>query len=118
MSQKAKTIFPGNPRALRLIQALVILVVVPLMITNVSRGGTQTVATDPGVRGGTAGAGAPVTGLTANQLAYFNAGLDDFMQFQSVLGTVSDTGPGLGPTFNAESCGQCHAQPAMGGTSP
>ena len=25
---------------------------------------------------------------------------------------------GLGPTFNGESCGQCHSQPATGGTSP
>jgi len=116
MSQKAKTIFQANPKTLRQLKVLIILL--PLVITSVTRGGTQTVATDPGVRGGPAGVGAPLAGLTDNQTAYFNAGLNDFMELQSVLGSIADTGVGLGPRFNGESCGQCHAQPAVGGTSP
>ena len=78
----------------------------------------QTVATDPGVRGGPPGAGRQIPGLTDNQKAFFLAGMADFNQLQSVKGTVANTGPGLGPRFNGESCGQCHAQPAIGGTSP
>ena len=29
-----------------------------------------------------------------------------------------ETGSGLGPTFNGNSCAMCHAQPATGGSSP
>ena len=75
-------------------------------------------AKDPGVRGGPPGAGTPITGLTTNQLAFFSAGVTSFEEIDSVTGTVSGTGGGLGPRFNAEGCGQCHAQPATGGTSP
>jgi CxxC motif-containing protein (DUF1111 family) len=78
----------------------------------------QNVATDPGVRGGPAGAGKAIAGLTDNQKAFFAAGLADFLQFESVKGTVLNTGSGLGPRFNGEGCGQCHAQPATGGSSP
>ncbi len=81
-------------------------------------GETQTAATDPGVRGGPAGAGGPIIGLTESQKAFYMSGLTEFLQIDSVKGTVSNTGAGLGPRFNAESCGQCHAQPAAGGTSP
>jgi len=75
-------------------------------------------AHDPGVRGGPPGAGGPIAGLTANQLAFFNAGLDNFQEIASVNGRIPDTGIGLGPRFNAESCAQCHAQPVIGGSSP
>jgi CxxC motif-containing protein (DUF1111 family) len=50
-------------------------------------------------------------GLTANELEYFNAGLADFNELENV-------GDGLGPRFNLDSCSGCHAQPAVGGTSP
>jgi len=72
---------------------------------------TQSGAHDPGVRGGPAGAGSFVAGLTQNQQSYFASGLVDFADVESVKG-------GLGPRFNAESCAQCHAQPAIGGSSP
>ena len=75
-------------------------------------------AKDPGVRGGAPGAGTPIAGLSTNQLAFFNAGLTNFELIDSVTGSLSNTGNGLGPRFNAESCAQCHAQPATGGTSP
>ncbi|HXZ54380.1 MAG TPA: di-heme oxidoredictase family protein [Burkholderiales bacterium] len=68
-------------------------------------------ARDPGVRGGPAGAGGPIAGLTASELVFFDAGKDEFSQAEE----VSD---GLGPTMNLDGCGGCHLQPAVGGTSP
>src|SRR5262245_44877108 len=73
---------------------------------------------DPGVRGGPAGSGGPLPGLTTNQSKYFSSGLDEFNQRESVSGTIPGTGSGLGPRFNLDSCGGCHTQPAAGGTSP
>ena len=69
--------------------------------------------TDPGVRGGSAGAGGPLSSVAANPtlLAFFETGLEDFEE-------VEDVPDGLGPRFNALSCGECHSQPAIGGTSP
>jgi CxxC motif-containing protein (DUF1111 family) len=66
---------------------------------------------DPGVRGGPAGAGGQLPGLTEDQIAFFELGLEDFAEAEGV-------GDGLGPRFNADGCGTCHSQPAIGGTSP
>src|SRR5688572_1600673 len=66
---------------------------------------------DPGLRSGPSGAGAPLAGLTANELIFFDAGRDDFAEAEGV-------GDGLGPRFNLDSCGGCHLQPDIGGTSP
>jgi CxxC motif-containing protein (DUF1111 family) len=75
--------------------------------------------TDPGPRTGPAGAGVVFTGLNANEKAFFSAAQAVFAEIDSVKGTLSgEPGVGLGPTFNGNSCAQCHAQPAMGGTSP
>jgi CxxC motif-containing protein (DUF1111 family) len=68
-------------------------------------------AKDPGVRGGSAGAGGPLPGLTNAELALFQAGVAAFGEVEAVPN-------GLGPRFNFDSCGGCHAQPATGGTSP
>ena len=68
-------------------------------------------AQDPGVRGGPAGAGSPFTALTPGQRRFFDAGQQDFVEADGV-------DEGLGPRFNLDSCGGCHAQPAFGGTSP
>ncbi len=88
-------------------------------LTVVEHGATQSSpARDPGPRVGPAGAGGAITGLTSNQQAFFSAGLVNFSEVDSVKGTISGTGNGLGPRFNAESCAQCHAQPATGGSSP
>jgi CxxC motif-containing protein (DUF1111 family) len=65
---------------------------------------------DPGVRGGPPGAGQPLPNLTANEREFFEAGLEDFAEAEGV-------GDGLGPRFNLDSCGGCHLQPAVGGTS-
>ena len=75
--------------------------------------------TDPGVRGGAAGAGGAIPGLTATQLGVFNSALTTFQQINSVFGNLpGETGEGLGPGFNMNSCSGCHFQPAVGGTSP
>ena len=68
-------------------------------------------ARDPGVRGGTAGAGGPIGGLTGSEPDMFTAGLEAFSEEE----TVKD---GVGPRFNFVSCAGCHAQPAIGGSSP
>jgi CxxC motif-containing protein (DUF1111 family) len=70
-----------------------------------------TSAVDPGVRSGDAGAGAPIPGLSPSQLEYFGASRDDFAEEESVA-------DGLGPRMNLNSCGGCHSQPAVGGSSP
>lgn len=72
---------------------------------------------DPGVRGGPAGAGGALAGLSSNEVAFFNGALKRFQEIDSVSGTLT-SGSGLGPRFNADSCATCHAQPAVGGTSP
>ena len=78
----------------------------------------QTVA-DPGVRGGTPGAGGPLPGLTPVQQQFFTATQAIFQEVDSVSGTVTGApGSGLGPRFNADSCAACHQTPAIGGTSP
>src|SRR5215471_3186547 len=66
---------------------------------------------DPGVRTDAPGAGGAISGLTANQLEYFNAGRATFTEQETVA-------EGLGPRFNLDSCSGCHGQPAVGGTSP
>ena len=129
MSLKGKTCVAGKSR-LRPARAHLMLLLVPSLVFMFSaglrgapadsRGTPQNTnrATDPGLRGGPPGAGSPVAGLTSNQLAFFTAGEADFNEIDSVSGTISGTGKGLGPRFNAEGCAQCHAQPAVGGTSP
>ena len=94
----------------------VLLFVYPALATKPI--GTPFIAKDPGVRGGPADAGGPINDLTQAELAFFNAGLDQFEEVQSVRGTIPNTSPGLGPRFNLDSCGGCHAQPVTGGTSP
>src|SRR5262245_65122448 len=69
--------------------------------------------TDPGPRGGAAGAGAPIPGLTVKEGKFFDAGLDEFQEVQSVNGSVANTEEGLGPRFNMNSCSSCHAHPAV-----
>jgi CxxC motif-containing protein (DUF1111 family) len=72
-------------------------------------------AVDPGVRGGPAGAGTPLPGLTADETAFFRDGLARFTEIEVVTGGSNN---GLGPRFNSNQCSSCHSQPAIGGTSP
>ena len=75
--------------------------------------------TDPGPRGGSASAGGPAAGLGTDYTSLFTSARQRFMEVDSVSGGISgENGVGLGPTFNANSCASCHAQPAAGGTSP
>jgi CxxC motif-containing protein (DUF1111 family) len=73
---------------------------------------------DPGPRGGAPGAGGRIAGLTLKESKFVDAGLDEFLEVQSVTGSVPNTEEGLGPRFNLNSCAGCHQQPAVGGTSP
>jgi len=68
------------------------------------------VASDPGVRGGPAGAGDPL-GLSPSEQLFFAQGK---IQFEE----ADPADEGLGPRFNLDSCVGCHSQPASGGTSP
>ena len=69
---------------------------------------------DPGPRPGPATAGGPYPTLNANEQAYFE---QSFLRFQEV-DVVTGPSPGLGPTFNGNSCAMCHSQPFFGGSGP
>jgi CxxC motif-containing protein (DUF1111 family) len=74
---------------------------------------------DPGPRGGIANAGGPLAGLSAAEVGLFTDAREVFAEIDSVSGGITgEDGTGLGPTFNANSCAACHAQPDVGGTSP
>jgi CxxC motif-containing protein (DUF1111 family) len=74
---------------------------------------------DPGPRGGQAAAGGPLPSLNANEQFIFRQALSVFQEVDSVTGTMpGESGLGLGPTFNGNSCTMCHTQPAVGGSSP
>lgn len=95
---------------------------------------------DPGPRPGPAGAGAPATpqpiafddpaaqkqasmaclpGLAPDVLLACEQAVIRFQEVDSVSGTIgAETGVGLGPAFNGNSCAMCHSQPAVLGSSP
>jgi CxxC motif-containing protein (DUF1111 family) len=70
---------------------------------------------DPGVRGGLAGSGGPLKGLTGDETAFFLDGQARFADIEVVTGGANN---GLGPRFNSNQCLSCHAQPSAGGSSP
>ena len=68
------------------------LLMVGILLLVASAGATMRVK-DPGVRGGPAGAGGPLSGLTSAELAFFQAGLAAFgegpyLLLPGVLSTV------------------------------
>ncbi len=74
---------------------------------------------DPGPRPGASGAGGPVPTLNPNEVRFWDGGLRLFAQTDSVRGALpGEPGSGLGPAFNGNGCGECHSQPAIGGSSP
>ena len=77
-------------------------------------GQSKSAPLDPGVRGGPAGAGTSLRGLTADETAFFQDGQGRFAEIEVVQGGSNN---GLGPRFNSNQCLSCHSQPAMGGTS-
>jgi len=96
------------------------LLVMPLLLAaspQLSAQGAK--AVDPGVRGDKIDAGAPLPGLSAGQSATFAAGMATFIAARSIGGNLPmQPQEGLGPRYNSNSCGSCHSQPAIGGTSP
>jgi CxxC motif-containing protein (DUF1111 family) len=74
-------------------------------------------ARDPGPRAVTFTDPRPLADLTQQQLALFLAGAAKFREEDTVV-EGPDTGGGLGPTFNLNSCKSCHSHPQLGGTSP
>jgi CxxC motif-containing protein (DUF1111 family) len=89
--------------------------------------GTAVSQTDPGVRpgaingqpGATQGNPLPLASVGSNSptgiLEFFDNGLGRFQAQEVVSGGANN---GLGPRFNLDSCSGCHAQPAVGGSSP
>ena len=85
---------------------------------SVMTAGTLQAQQDPGPRAGaTPGIGEAYTSLTPNEAAFFTQARMRFEEVDSVSGTI-ESGSGLGPTFNGNSCAQCHGQPVVGGSSP
>jgi hypothetical protein len=117
-----------NVRAWFLASAMVAMVAA----AAVSGSALAQVAQDPGVRGGPPGAGGPLPNLIAgggsqpSKPGFFQAAQVFFTSVFSVTGSINDGaalsltngGPGLGPRYNLNTCGGCHAFPAFGGTSP
>jgi len=112
MTQSRSTGVSGVRRVVTSLSFFMAFVGIGLVVSQ-ARIASQTFggARDPGVRGGAAGAGGTVAGLSATQQEYFTAGQTDFAEAE----TVAD---GLGPRMNLDSCGGCHSQPALGGSSP
>lgn len=74
---------------------------------------------DPGPRPGPANAGSFYPTLKAIEQTFFGQALTRFKEVDSVSGGIpGESGSGLGPAFNGNSCAMCHAQPAVGGSSP
>jgi CxxC motif-containing protein (DUF1111 family) len=91
------------------------IVAVALTTSVYTLGQTSSAPVDPGVRGGPAGAGAPLQGLTADETAFFEDGRARFSELEVVTKGANN---GLGPRFNSNQCFSCHSQPAVGGSSP
>ncbi|HLJ87339.1 MAG TPA: di-heme oxidoredictase family protein [Candidatus Angelobacter sp.] len=96
----------------------------PTTTTRTATTFATTTPSDPGVRGGVSGSGNSLSGLSSDETNFFNAARSRFQEVDSVTGTAVDAsgkleaGVGLGPRFNGNSCAQCHAFPAVGGSSP
>jgi CxxC motif-containing protein (DUF1111 family) len=79
----------------------------------------STEAQDPGVRSDAVDAGQPLSSVASNDnpgvLEFFQNGLARFQEIETVQGGPNT---GLGPRFNFNQCSGCHAQPAVGGSSP
>jgi CxxC motif-containing protein (DUF1111 family) len=75
-------------------------------------------AKDPGVRPTPIGAGSYYGNLPAAQVSMEPDFTAAFNRAVVVPNTPGTPGGGLGPVFNSNSCASCHAQPAVGGSSP
>jgi CxxC motif-containing protein (DUF1111 family) len=105
---------------MRLHDTVIHAIVAALLVGLSVLGSTAALAqTDPGVRKAKADGGppTPLTGLTTDELAFFNDGLARFASVKVVLSPTGDNS-GLGPRYNSNSCVSCHLQPFAGGSSP
>jgi CxxC motif-containing protein (DUF1111 family) len=91
------------------------MIAVALTISICGAGQNRQGPVDPGVRRGPPGAGGPLSGLTADETAFFEDGQGRFAEIEAV---TKGTNNGLGPRFNSNQCLSCHSQPAGGGSSP
>jgi CxxC motif-containing protein (DUF1111 family) len=75
---------------------------------------------DPGVRAGGIDAGQPLASVaqTSGGSEFFSNGLSRFQEIEVVKSSNPNANIGLGPRFNENQCSSCHAQPAIGGSSP
>src|SRR5215813_1604531 len=83
-----------------------------LLVLMLASGMRLDAQTDPGPRGGAPGAGTPIAGLTTGENDFF------FRVATPPFNEVEGVAQGLGSRFNLNSCAGCHAQPAVGGSSP
>jgi CxxC motif-containing protein (DUF1111 family) len=102
------------PKCLCRMQSFCVALSLVLIAHGYSVGQTKS-PVDPGVRGGVAGAGGPLPGLTADETAFF---LDGQSRFAEIEVVQKGSNNGLGPRFNSNQCFSCHSQPSMGGSSP
>ena len=107
---------PQAGKAAHLCPQFVLVVSVTMLMLAVSPLATAQ-AKDPGPRAGAVGAGSFFPTLNATEQLLFNQAMGRFGEIDSVSGTI-ESGVGLGPTFNGNSCTMCHAQPTIGGSSP
>jgi CxxC motif-containing protein (DUF1111 family) len=96
-------------------KALAAFLVLALMPSVHSSDKAKPSPVDPGVRGGSPGAGGPLPGLTADEMAFFQDGQARFAEVEVVANGANN---GLGPRFNSNQCLSCHSQPGGGGSSP
>jgi CxxC motif-containing protein (DUF1111 family) len=115
MLRSCTFVFPARKAAGKPLPILIAVSVFFLALFSVPPSSAQ--AKDPGPRAGAAGAGSFYPTLNANEQLLFNQAFVRFQEVDSVSGTI-ESGSGLGPTFNGNSCAQCHAQPTVGGSSP
>lgn len=106
-----------------------IVAAIATVLAGVAITASQRAPHDPGPRPGPAGAGAVIdpggiTGgaypsLNSTEQAAFTNGIAQFVEDEGVPDQPPGTGNGgLGPGFNSTSCGSCHSQPAILGSSP
>jgi CxxC motif-containing protein (DUF1111 family) len=100
-----------------LVAGLTLLAALPLALSVKLQAVRPLTVTDPGPRGGAAGAGGAWSGLNSPEMTVFTDGQTNFEETRDVQGTITGN-LGLGPLFNSNQCSSCHAQPAAGGASP
>lgn len=91
------------------------ILLIVILAASLTLTGQQT-AFDPGPRQGPSNSGTIVAGTTdPGVIAAFNDGQTRFQEVETVINSANK---GLGPGYNSNQCSSCHAQPAIGGSSP